>query len=130
MSNGVLYGILRCLLTAVCFFLALRNPAVVFRGYRLTLLSYAVNLFSVASWTTQTMQRRCLVSLNNISDPLPQSIGVNAIVIGFCNDVFLRDMAMRARWADLAMITFDGHANQNSTLRCLAKIRRESIINI
>lgn len=68
----------------------------------LALLSYAVNLFIFAvgslSIDQEPIVRAGLAStLENYTDPLPQSLVLTAIVIGFATTGFVIEMALRSR---------------------------------
>lgn len=85
-------------LTAAGVYLALRGRTFAV-ALGLTLLSYAVNLFLLASgrltiggWPILTEGRSVY------PDPLPQALVLTAIVIGFAMTAFLLALALRARF--------------------------------
>ena len=63
----------------------------------LTLLSYAVNLFILASGRIdRTTPPLALPGAEALADPLPQALVLTAIVIGFGMTAFLVALALRA----------------------------------
>ena len=68
----------------------------------LTLLSYAVNLFifsvgSLAVDREPIVKPSVAADLLNYTDPLPQSLVLTAIVIGFATTGFVIELALRSR---------------------------------
>ena len=61
----------------------------------MTLLSYAVNLFLFASGRLHLNAAPILGASQRIADPLPQALGLTAIVISFGMTAFLVVLAMR-----------------------------------
>lgn len=73
----------------------------------LTLLSYAVNLFLLATGRLVLGQPPVIGSAASYADPLPQALVLTAIVIGFAMTAFVIMLALRA-YADLGSDHVDG----------------------
>lgn len=68
----------------------------------LSLLSYAINLFifsvgSLAIDKEPIVRAGLAATLENYTDPLPQSLVLTAIVIGFATTGFVVELALRSR---------------------------------
>ena len=79
----------------------------------LALLGYAVNLFifsvgSLAVDKEPIVKAGLAANLDNYSDPLPQSLVLTAIVIGFATTGFVVELALRTRH-DTGTDHVDGH---------------------
>ncbi len=79
----------------------------------LTMLSYAVNLFLFSSGRLTINKAAVLGTGSEYADPLPQSLVLTAIVIGFAMTAFVVILAIRGR-ADLGNDHVDGHLVKSS----------------
>ena len=82
--------------TACAIYLMLRGrtfPVVL----GLSLLGYAVNVFIFAMGRLWSNAQPILVGDGPVADPLPQALGLTAIVIGFATTGFVIELALRSR---------------------------------